>query len=100
MRYRFKRTWRVPIAPTTISTADLTPASGGFVIVGIDDAFFHNAGHSVVGGGDIDGDGYADLMIGAPSTNVSPIAVLSEARRGSSRRGIEGHPRGAQTRAS
>jgi len=47
----------------TVNLASLT-ADVGFVIQG--DATFDNAGISVSGGGDINGDGFADIVVGAP----------------------------------
>ena len=47
----------------TIDLANLAPADG-FVIQG--DSAFDNAGWSVSGGGDINNDGHADVIIGAP----------------------------------
>ena len=46
-----------------VDLSDLTAAEG-FIIQG--DASGDNAGHSVSGAGDVNGDGYTDLIIGAP----------------------------------
>lgn len=47
-----------------------------FTGLGLEDAF----GHSVAGAGDIDGDGYDDLLVGAPSSGpVSYVQVYSGA---------------------
>jgi hypothetical protein len=61
---------RLMIAPTTISLGELGASAGGFAIEGIDDGSFDDAGWSVAGGGDIDGDGRADVIVGAPGTDI------------------------------
>lgn len=61
---------RLMIAPTTISLGEVTAGNGGFMIEGIDDGTDDDAGWSVGGGGDIDGDGRADVIVGAPGTDI------------------------------
>jgi len=61
---------RLMIAPTTISLGEVTAGNGGFMIEGIDDGTDDDAGWSVAGGGDIDGDGRADVIVGAPSSDI------------------------------
>lgn len=62
--------------PTTLDLAALD-GSNGFVLEGgaADDA----AGNSVSGGGDIDGDGLADLIIGAPGASPGGRLVAGQA---------------------
>ncbi len=52
---------------TTLAEAD------GFIIQG--DATRNYAGRSVSGAGDVNGDGYADLLVGAPGPIVGPTTV-------------------------
>jgi hypothetical protein len=60
-----------------VSLIDLeSGASGGFVINGADE--FDNAARAVAGGGDIDGDGRADLVVGA--TNAAALGFASTGR--------------------
>lgn len=49
------------------SLGDLTAGGGGFAITGADMADF--SGAAVSGGGDFDGDGLADVLIGAPMSS-------------------------------
>ncbi len=49
-----------------IDIANLTPSEGFTILAG---GVFHQAGYSVSGAGDIDGDGYADLIVGAYDSN-------------------------------
>ncbi|MBC8072195.1 MAG: FG-GAP repeat protein, partial [Deltaproteobacteria bacterium] len=51
-----------------ISLLDVVEGSDGFVIDGIDDG--DRTGFSVAHGGDVDGDGLADVIIGAPQANA------------------------------
>ena len=51
----------------SVSLADVVAGTGGFVINGIDPSDL--AGRSVSGAGDVNGDGLADLIIGAPDSN-------------------------------
>jgi hypothetical protein len=44
----------------------------GFSLTGVADYDF--SGHSVAGAGDVNGDGYADLLIGAPVQSAGPAA--------------------------
>jgi hypothetical protein len=53
------------IAP--INLANIAVGTGGFVIYGRDAG--DRSGYSVASGGDINGDGFADLIIGAPRGN-------------------------------
>ena len=50
--------------PLSFDLFYMTPGEGGFKIVG--EAEDDNAGYSVAGVGDINGDGFDDLLIGAP----------------------------------
>ncbi|MBI4183928.1 MAG: FG-GAP repeat protein [Proteobacteria bacterium] len=51
-----------------VDLAAVAAGTGGFKLVGAGD--FAEAGWSVAGAGDIDGDGFADLAIGAPAVSV------------------------------
>ncbi len=59
--------WGAAINLATIAT--LGVAAGGFVIHGPD--AFDGSGFSVASAGDVDGDGFDDLIIGAPSSNAA-----------------------------
>ena len=48
---------------------ELTSFGGGFVILGDEDR--ENAGSSVSGAGDVNGDGFADLIVGAPRGDLN-----------------------------
>lgn len=58
-------------ASTPVDLAAL--GSGGFRIDGID--FSDRSGESVSGAGDVNGDGLADLVIGAPGNDLNPNSV-------------------------
>jgi Bacterial Ig domain/FG-GAP repeat len=59
---------RVMVAPATVALGEVTEGIGGFMIEGI--AAGDQAGYAVAGGGDIDGDGLADVIVGAWSADV------------------------------
>ena len=59
---------RVVVAPTTVSLGEVTDGVGGFVIEGA--AAGDQAGYAVAGGGDVDGDGRADVIVGAYTADV------------------------------
>ncbi|HWB81701.1 MAG TPA: Ig-like domain-containing protein, partial [Nannocystaceae bacterium] len=59
---------RVVVAPTTVSLGEVTNGVGGFMIEGT--AAGDQAGYAVAGGGDINGDGRADAIIGAYTADV------------------------------
>ncbi|MCA4917828.1 MAG: FG-GAP repeat protein [Roseomonas sp.] len=64
-----------PLNPTPILSIDLATiaaGTGGFVIHGQDAS--DNAGVSVASAGDINGDGFADLIIGAPGGEPAGLA--------------------------
>lgn len=52
---------------TTVNLADVSNGIGGFAIHGVD--FGDAAGAAVSNAGDLNGDGFADLVIGAPNAN-------------------------------
>ncbi len=54
---------------TAVTVADLEADSGGFVLEG--EADFDFAGWSVGGAGDVDGDGLADLLVGAQGADFA-----------------------------
>jgi len=60
-----------PKAATQIQLSKIAAGQGGFVIngQGADDA----SGHSVAGVGDVNGDGMADLVVGAPHATVNGV---------------------------
>lgn len=58
--------------PTSFSLSALDGSNAGFVINGVEAGDY--AGRSVAGGGDINGDGLADIIIGTPSTDTNGIA--------------------------
>ncbi len=53
--------------PLNIDLSDVAGGNGGFKLFG--EAAFDNAGRSVAGVGDINGDGYDDVLIGAPAND-------------------------------
>ncbi len=57
---------------TAFNLADLTGASGGFVING--QAASDNSGFSVSAAGDVNGDGLADILVGAYKSDPSALA--------------------------
>ncbi len=57
---------RLMVTPTTVSLGQVTAGIGGFTIEGNSG----EAGWSVGGGGDVDGDGHADVLVGAVSADV------------------------------
>jgi len=59
---------RIMVAPTTIGVGELAGDPVGFPILGVTD--LDEAGFSVAGGGDVNGDGFADIVVGARSTDV------------------------------
>ena len=62
-------------ASGTIALSTLAPPDG-FTIIGLDAG--DKAGTSVGGGGDFNGDGIADFLIGAPGANVAPGATVGD----------------------
>ncbi len=52
-----------------VNLSDVAAGTGGFVINGIDE--FDYSGHSVSSAGDVNGDGFDDLIIGAYGANTS-----------------------------
>ena len=62
----------MPSFPATISLGSLTTTTG-FRIDGVDP--YDNTGYSVAAAGDVNGDGLADLIIGAPNGSFFDIAA-------------------------
>lgn len=60
-----------------VSLADVAGGQDGFVINGIEEG--GHAGRGLDGGGDIDGDGVPDLVIGAPEAFLDPLHPLGRA---------------------
>jgi hypothetical protein len=56
---------------TTVNLTAVAAGSGGFVINGIDP--YDRSGRSVSGTGDVNGDGLADVIVGAPYVNPGPL---------------------------
>ena len=50
---------------TAVELSDIESGTGGFVINGV--STYDEAGYSVSGAGDVDGDGFGDLIVGAPN---------------------------------
>lgn len=59
---------RIMVAPTTVSLGDVTDGIGGYTLEGT--AGGDQSGYSVAGGGDVNGDGLADTIIGAYTADV------------------------------
>ena len=59
---------RQQVTPASLNLSDLDGANG-FVINGID--AYHYSGYSVSSAGDINNDGYDDIIIGAPEADQS-----------------------------
>ncbi len=57
--------------PAIVDPEDIALERQGFIINGIDDG--DNLGRSVSGAGDVNGDGFDDLIIGAPRANQSYV---------------------------
>ncbi len=58
--------------PTSYELLGLDGSNDGFVINGIGAS--HYAGRSIAGGGDINGDGLADIVVGTPNTDENGVA--------------------------
>jgi hypothetical protein len=56
---------------TLVPLADVVQGIGGFALDG--EEYANRAGHSVSGAGDINGDGLADVVVGAPTASPSDI---------------------------
>ena len=76
---------------SSINLTDVADGTGGFSIIG--EAFLDLAGSSVSAGGDMNGDGFADLLVSAPNVvekvyvvfggpNVGPAIQLSDVTDG------------------
>jgi len=60
---------RVMVAPTTVSLGDLDGDPVGFSILGVAD--LDDTGWQVAGGSDVNGDGFADVVVGAPLADAA-----------------------------
>jgi len=60
-----------PTAATQIQLSKIAAGQGGFAING--QAAGDDSGHSVAGAGDVNGDGLADLIVGAPQATVNGV---------------------------
>jgi hypothetical protein len=65
------------VVPTSVNLADIAAGSGGFKIIG--ETAFDNAGYSVSGAGDVNGDGFDDLSVGAPTSAGAAYVVFGQA---------------------
>ena len=61
---------------TAVNLSDVAAGSGGFVIIGIDAQ--DQSGYSVSGAGDVNGDGLADLIVGAPGADPGGNSFAGE----------------------
>lgn len=68
---------RIAVAPTAISLLEVAQGRGGFSIDG--DATDARAGLAVAGAGDFDGDGFDDVVLGAPYANRGGEAFAGRA---------------------
>jgi hypothetical protein len=62
---------RLVVVPAAAEASDVMAGIGGFVIKGIADA--DRAGASVSNAGDVNGDGLADLIVGAPQVDAKSL---------------------------
>lgn len=68
---------RIMVAPQAVSLVEVTRERGGFAIDG--DATDARAGFSAAGAGDFNGDGFDDLVLGAPYANRGSEAYSGRA---------------------